>query len=318
MKKNQVPGYPEDGLKGTNTPPEEPEYTENYETIDEPIPDLDSDPSRLATPVQGEAYTSETSVLAATPEEHRKARVRGKPPGGHNPPLQPTHILPPDKPVRIPTPPVTLFKSDSVSKNHATRVFYTYWNNLPTWAKANITCYVYRDHPVLLDPPIDPETGKPKWWKYIDKISGSEPVQDDMDFLHRYGCGTYLLRFNELITRGGKDRRTLCEVYIMNVGGGDYKSNPPHDQRIDAIEENLDLNHPSNKAYVGFLRGQGRLPEQIDETRKTEDMATATVVEKVLEQNSTLVRDALSSARNEGNKDKTPICLLYTSDAADE
>jgi len=164
-----------------------------------------------------------------------------------------------------------------------TKQFINWWNALPEWAKDHTYAYVYREHPVLLIPEGEEE------YKYIDKISGNEPLQDEMDMLHKYGCGSYKLIFNE-VNQPGKPNRTICTVLIMNVGGGDYKSNPPTDRRISDPVTNLDQNHPSNAAYVAYLKSQGAL-------KKEDEMATATVVDRVLDQNRELTDKVIKSAQ---------------------
>ena len=174
----------------------------------------------------------------------------------------------------IPDPKFRLFKSDATNINQRVKPFLNYWNGLPQWAKENTLLYIYRDHPVLKYIERDPENREQEF-NYIDKISGAEPLQDEMDVLNRYGCGNYKLVFNAIEPK--KPNRTLCTVYVVNLGNNDFKSNPPTDRRI-SDSKNVDLDHPNNKAYVAYLRGVGLLPSQIDAIRGENDMATVEVL----------------------------------------
>ena len=197
----------------------------------------------------------------------------------------------------IPDPKFRLFKSDATNINQRVKPFLNYWNGLPQWAKENTLLYVYRDHPVLKYIEKDPENREQEF-NYIDKISGAEPLQDEMDVLNRYGCGNYKLVFNAIEPK--KPNRTLCTVYVVNLGNNDFKSNPPTDRRI-SDSKNVDLDHPNNKAYVAYLRGVGLLPSQIDAIRGEQEMAT---VEVVKEQQRTT--DKLLDAVLADKKDKPP------------
>lgn len=228
-------------------------------------------------------FSSSDSEFQATPEESRKAFKKGRP----NNEAERRVYLDPNKPMPVPTPPYRTFKSDSTHPAQRSKGGFTWWNSLPTWAKDHIEVYVYREHPVLLEPPIDEETRKPKWWKYVDKVIGNEPFLDDLDLLQRYGCGSYKLDVNEVTDRKSGDSRTKCQIYVLHVGGGDYKSNPPTDKRVSDVKQ-VDLTHPANTSYVAYLRGKGLLPDQREQERENEDMATAQMIDKVLDQNANL------------------------------
>lgn len=205
--------------------------------------------------------------------------------------------------IGVPTPKFRMWKSDSTNPNQRVKPFCNYWNGLPQWAKENTLLYVYREFPVLLyvdrTPDSENKDYKNQEFNYIDKISGAEPLQDETDLLHRYGCGNYKLVFNALVT--GKPNRTLCTVYVTNLGGGDFKSNPPTDRRISDVK-NVDLNYPSNASYVSFLRGQGLLPNQIDAIKEGQEMATLEVVKEQQKTTDRLLEAVLDGAKERGNR----------------
>lgn len=227
------------------------------------------DPSIPPEPVQSEAFTSSRSEFATDTKVHVEQGRKGTQGG------KPSRLNPA---MGVPEPKFRKFKSDATDPHQRTKSFYNYWNGLPDWARENTLCYVYREHPVLIWIDRDKEDKSPdQEFNYIDKISGTEPLQDDSDLLNRYGCGNYKLTFNAIIA--GQANRTLCNVYAVNLGGGDYRSNPPTDRRI-TDSKNVDLDHPSNKAYVAYLRGVGLLPSQIDAIRGENDMATVEVLKE--------------------------------------
>lgn len=231
-----------------------------------------------------EAYLSEESPLRASEEQHRAQTVRGR--GRPKGIKASSNVSIVERGILVPSPPFRIYKSDATDINQRFKPFANYWNALPRPCKDHVYAYVYRDHPVLLQPEF--KDGEPEDFKYIDKISGNEPLQDELDLLHRYGCGSYRILLNE-VNVPGKSNRTLCTVFVMNTGGGDYKSNPPSDRRINDVD-NLDQNHPSNTAYISYLKSQGAL-------KKGDDMATATVVDRLLDQNKELTDRAVKSAQ---------------------
>ena len=258
-----------------------------------------------------EPFYSRDSELPASEAEHlasaRKGK-RGRPP---NPIVTmemaqeavKTGLLG-AKPLPVPSAPQRLFKSDAISPARATKQFYNYWNTLPTWAKNFATAYIYRDHPVLLEP----EEGD---FKYIDKIDGNQPLQDDMDLLNRYGCGSYKIIFNELgKSEKGNNNRVLCEVMISGLGGADYKSNPPTDRRINDIK-NLDVTHPANKSYLGFLRGKGIIPEEIDKQKEAEEMATIQAAQAAAEQQGRTIEKLTDKVLEFADRKSEPMAPAY-------
>ncbi len=239
-------------------------------------------------------YESSESQLAAEQSLHAKPGPKG---GGPRKDGIKSGTLDVDLP--IPTPRYRVFKSDSTNPNQSSKSGWNFANTLPEWAKAKIVYYVYRDWPVLLDPGFDEEEEVyNRQYKYIDKISGNEPVQDDADLLHRYGCGTYRVVAKDSSSKRKVDKPVFT-VWVMNVGGSDYRSNPPTDSRINDVEQ-VDLNHPANKSYVSFLRGQGKLPEQLDGKVKEHEMATVEAVKEVTTQQGVLVKEIIGMARERG------------------
>lgn len=244
----------------------------------DPDPDTPSDTAqnRFSEPIGDTGpFESRQSDFKATPEQHRATdRGRGKPrkdgtqagkvvpgvPGGINPP----RLTP------IPRPSVINYKSDATNPNQRTKALWTYWNSLPEWARDRIVAYVYRDWPCLV--PVDEESGE---YVYIDKISGSEPIQDDTDLLKKYGCGSYRVLINE--QPGG----TLAMGYLYNIGGNDLKSNPPTDRRVSDISQ-VDLGRKENNSYKEFLRMRGLLPEQTNLIREKSEMAQVEAVREAV------------------------------------
>lgn len=274
----------ESGWDDSNMPPDDPSAVEN--TVDT-------------------AFTSSESLLAAPEAEHKKGTTAGK--RGRPEKVDPA--------IGVPTPPFRIFKSDATNPHQRIKPFLNYWNNLPTWAKENTLMYVYREHPVLLFIERDPDN-KDQEFNYIDKISGAEPLQDEMDLLHRYGCGNYKLVFNAIMV--GKPNRTLTTVYATNLGGGDFKSNPPTDKRISDTK-NVDLVHPSNASYVAYLRGMGLLPSQLDAIRESNDMASIEVVKEQQATTNKLVDTVVKMAQDKNDKksDNTDVLEKAMSGAMD-
>ena len=241
------------------------------------------------------AFTSDQSVFKATPEEHghalRSAAGGGRPPNSGHPPASMNKI----STTIFPNPRFRYFKNDATAKDQKTKSFYNWWNALPQWAKDRSVAYVYRDQPVLL--PVVDEDGKKFDYKYIDKISGNEPLQDDMDLLHRYGCGSYQIMFNET-----ESNRTVCQVWVVNIGGAQYHVNPPADRRISDVKQ-IDLTHPANASYVAFLRGKGQLPEQQD-ARQGEEMAAQTEMAREM---TGLVKDLIKERSVPKDRDNSDV-----------
>jgi hypothetical protein len=233
----------------------------------------------------------------------------GKPMG--RPKGTPT-LSPPANPdaLRFPRPQYKLYKSDHVNQHQKASHFFKYWNGLSAWAQNRSIIYVYRDHPVMLEPPKDLETGKPAWYKYIDKIAGNAPLNDALDILRRYGAGDYHLTFNDSVPKrkGGED--TLCQFFVTGLGGGDFTSSPPTDDLINDVAK-VDLDHPANKSYVAYLRGKGMLPGQVNsqQTQEGETMAS-TVVEQVLEQNKGLIAQVMEKNNKEDKSSGVDSALI--------
>lgn len=244
----------------------------------QPPPPLDS-PGELAD----EPFYADKSPLKASKEDYVKAARGGKVGRPHvNEEGMSNTLLKSDVVSTFPIPRFRIFKNDATNMNQRSKSFYTYWNQLPQWAKDQSILYVYRDWPVFKPLPEDSTDVQ-----YIDKISGSEPLQDDMDLIQRYGAGSYKLMFNEYHSKTAKKysaenktANTVASVYVVNLGIGDLKSHPPTDVRINRIE-NVDLDQPANKSYVEYLRGRGLLPEQGRKAEKESEMAAIQLVDKL-------------------------------------
>lgn len=235
---------------------------------------------------------TEVSELAAEESQHAKPGAKGG--RTRKDGIKPGIV---DVDLPIPTPRYRVFKSDATNPNQSSKTAWNYANTLPAWAKSKIVYYVYRDWPVLIDPGFDEEQEVyDRQYKYIDKISGDTPIQDDMDLLHRYGCGTYRVVAKDASTKRKIDKPVFT-VWVMNIGGSDYKSNPPTDQRINDVEQ-VDLGNPANKSYVAYLRGMGKLPEQIDGKVKEHEMATIEAMKESSAQQGVLVKEIISMAKD--------------------
>ena len=200
----------------------------------------------------------------------------------------------------VPNPAFKAFYSDHDNPAQKTKALWAWWNRLPTPFKDQVDAYLYRDWPVLLDPIEDwcpdcklimaPELGKcprcghvleSQEYKYIDIIVGTQPIQNDQDFIDKYGAGNYRLFLNA--NPPNAPRRTLCIAYVK--GSHAFREYPPtNPQRPNAA---LSLTDPLNAAYVAWLRSQGKIP---DEQKERDDMtASAEVTGKLVEQNTMLM-----------------------------
>ena len=214
------------------------------------------------------AFESTQSPLYTPPDTPQKGKKGGRPrnDGG------PVGLTAPSIPIPVPRPRFSTFKSDATNNGQRPKSFFNWWNLLPTWAKDQTICYVYRDWPYLLPPPAGT-------YIYIDKISGSEPLQDETDLLNRYGCGRYRLIFNVEKAASQGDSKTLATVYITGLSN-DMRSFPPADQRVSDVRQ-VDLTHPDNRSYVSFLRIAGKVLPGENTPEKEEDMANVQVVEQL-------------------------------------
>jgi len=237
------------------------------------------------------------SALAATPEEHRDAaRKRGRPKGTVGIPKD--IPLPPDKEPSnyVPTPKFNSFKSDATNPAQRTKALWNWWNALQPHQKDQLQAYVYRDWPILKLPTgvrQEDVGSNPS----MDKISGAEPIQDDVDFLHRYGVGIYRLRLNKTnkSKNGETTSGTITTAYINGLGV-DMKSHPPTDKRIADIDQ-IELTHPENGSYISFLRMQGKLPEQRNQKDEENEMAQVTAISEM----TGLVKDLVNKNKDDSN-----------------
>lgn len=237
------------------------------------------DNATSGTPATQKGYSPSESVFKAPRSAHKKEAAAEQGGGRPRNDGMPPGTAAPTATIKIPRPKFTVFKSDSTNGSQRTKSFYNWWNALPTWARERTILYVYRDWPVLKAIPEGSDD-----FVYIDKISGEEPLQDDIDLLNRYGCGRYKLMFNE--QPGGN----LCTAYAYSLGN-DMKSYPPTDRRISDIE-NVDDSHPDNRSYIEFLKMRGTWKKEGEG-----DMAVATVVDRLLDQNKDLTDKAVKAAQ---------------------
>jgi hypothetical protein len=244
--------------------------------------------------VVDEPFTVESSQLKATREQHKKSVTKGLRGSGvkGNTEGMSSVLVKPEIPLPIPTPRFTVFRSGAANNAQDSRRAYAYWNELPTWAQDRTVLYVYRDWPKLVE--IEENSGD---FVYIDKIIGSEPLQDDVDLLNRYGAGSYKLMLNETHPTG----RNLCTIWVTNLGVNDLKSHPPVDKRISDIK-NVDMDFPGNKSYIEFLRMAGKLPEQTRGKELEAELANVALVDKLMDRNDKLQDTALDIARKAADK----------------
>lgn len=187
----------------------------------------------------------------------------------------------PLKKLRFPNPRFRQYNSDSDVREQRPNYAFKWVAALPQVFKDRCDWFIYRRHPILVEPPLDADR-KPQWYKYIDKIPGADPnpITDESDLLNRFGCGRYELYLNETDVPKGDEARTILRVFVQNLGGGDYRAHPPNDPLISDVNK-VDLSHPNNKGYLSYLMSIGKLPEQVNAEKERQDVATATVVDKL-------------------------------------
>ncbi len=153
----------------------------------------------------------------------------------------------------------------------------TYWRSLPREFQNRTNIYVNREWPILdrlqeLDAEqraLVASRKRREPFKYIDKPA--EPFGEDwrMEFLQRYGSGTYKIYVNDAGVRGARDApelqpHTLCK-FLVSVNDSDF---PPvlDPGRPDKGLGILDRKHPQNQSYIADLRARGVLPLEEGET----------------------------------------------------
>lgn len=171
--------------------------------------------------------------------------------------------------IDAPNPPFTKYYSDHRNPPQRTSAAWGWWNKLTDPVKNIIVAHVYRDWPVLLDPP----EGE---YKYIDVIIGTDPIQNDQDFIDKYGAGKYHVYLNANPDATGS-KRTLFTAFID--GSHDTTKYPPCDKRIQNID-NISLTDPANAAFVAALRASGKLKDQAKEDEEM-SAGNAVIVELV-------------------------------------
>ena len=252
-------------------------------------------------------FLTEESKLKADKAAHKKAvksGVGGRPRKDDLPQGSITRPMP----IPVPRPPYTQYKSDATNANQKSKAFYNWWNQLPEWVKNRTVVYVYRTWPVLR-PLKEEANGEKKDLVYIDKIDGNQPIQDDTDLLHKYGCGAYKLMFNEA------PGPNITIIWIANIGTlSDY---PPTDRRISDPETHLDMDIPANKSYIEFLRMRGKLPEQQSKDKAEAEMATIQAVEKMADTNKELMHEVIQMAKESGKREPIPMSVPNTPESTE-
>jgi hypothetical protein len=246
-------------------------------------------------------FLTEESVLKATKTDHQKAASpgirHGRPRKDDLPKGSVTRA-----PLPMPRPPFAVFKNDSTNPGQRSKAFYNWWNGLPAWAKDRCLLYVYRLWPILKV--MDEEyKAEHKEASSIDKISGSEPLQDDLDLLNKYGAGSYLMYLSE--SPKTTTSTPLATVWVVNLGQGRLLDNPPTDRRISDPERHLDMDNPGNKSYIEFLRMRGKLPEQQIKEKAEAEMATVQTIERMADSNKELMHEVITMAK-ESRKESAP------------
>ncbi len=214
--------------------------------------------STVAENVTGKAFVATESAAYSDKQPKRppgRKRKDGAPPGSV------PSVLAKD----VPSPKYTSFYSDHDNPAQKTRAAWTWWKGLKPAQQDLLDAHVYRTWPVLLDPIDESEH------KYIDKIIGAEPIQNDQDFIDRWGAGDYTLYLN--VNPANGQRRTLFIAHVKCTH--DFRKFTPTDRRIDNIE-NLSVTDPANAAYVAWLRANGKLKDEVKDAKEKEEMATAT------------------------------------------
>lgn len=267
------------------------------ETIPQPV---DSQPESNLDGTDKPFIANESKFVAPKSDHKRQAKKGAMNKGesaGDDPNSGVSNVLlTKEKPIPVPSPKYTVFRKGATNPAQDSRRAWNYWNELPGWCKDMVVAYAYRDWPKLVEIPKESnETVN------IDKISGNEPIQDDMDLLHRYGAGSYRILINDQ-TPG--HNRNICTVYVTDVGIGDMRGHPPTDRRISQIGQ-LDMDYPGNKSYIEFLRMGGKLPEQQTGKVAEAEMANIALVDKLLERGDKAQESALEIAKSAVTKSQS-------------
>lgn len=221
--------------------------------------DLELEPV-VSENVTGKAFVATES--AAYSKEKPK-----RPPGRNRKDGAPPGTVPSALAKDVPSPKYTSFYSDHDNAAQKTRAAWTWWKGLKPAQQDLLDAHVYRTWPVLLDPIDESEH------KYIDKIIGAEPIQNDQDFIDRWGAGDYTLYLN--VNPASGQRRTLFIAHVKCTH--DFRKFTPTDRRIDNIA-NLSVTDPANAAYVAWLRSTGKIKNDAQITKEAEEMAAGSAV----------------------------------------
>lgn len=246
--------------------------------------ELGAEPEEVETAANPDAKSAVPSAQGESFRELNRGRPRKD--------LMPSGATVGDKPTPLPRPKYTLFKSDATSLNQKSKAGFSWINAAQPWVKDRILIYVYREWPLLRL--LSDEEKKSGAQSNIDKIPGNDAPQDDIDLLHKYGCGTYKLLVNDI------EGNTVMTIIVVSAGGNDLKSHPPTDRRVSDIGQ-VDLNRKENTSYVEFLRMRGLLPEQARTSERAENVATIEAVKTVTEQYGALVNRVLDKSDESKN-----------------
>lgn len=196
---------------------------------------------------------------------------------------------------RTPVSKHTVYRSDAVG-DRSPSAGCDYINTLPEFAKNRITLYVYRNWPILCLPK--------------DIAHGVKIVLAELDeftpeyVLNRFGSGEYRIMVNDQTDKSlrGKNTNTICSIYMSMR---DLQTHPPVlSEWTTTPGPHVAWSDGQNKTYIHFLE-QSRIPvpgsgvptlenlsrldsQQIESEREQNDMATATAVETLAENNNRL------------------------------
>lgn len=221
------------------------------------------------------------TMLPDTGRKRGRPRKDGAPPGSSAAPASSTT----NKPRPVPRPKFSLYSNESPRVDDRSQAGWNWIAALSPMDKSRCLGYLYREWPVLLDPPKGD-------FKYIDKIMAADMPTSDEELARRYGCGDYKLTFVQTVP----DNQELCQIRIANCGARNLRDFPPVDRRLGDVSQ-VDLENKSNKSYIEYLRGRGLMPDQIAGIKKEAEMAETSLVNGVLEQNRELVREVMNNNR---------------------
>lgn len=174
------------------------------------------------------------------------------------------------KPTPVPTPKPPHFKYSPDRPDAKPDKFFAWWRDLDPVFQDRMLAYVYRLWPVIQVRSYDSKS--PTGYSVttqIDKVSGTTPIQNTDEMLHRYGTGDYLIRLNDQEVL----RKTVCMCF---VSVRDLLNHPPILDR-----KHLVWDDPQNKSYVEYLKSKGEYPGKSNDDDDEDDMPTVKTIEKL-------------------------------------